>query len=962
MAHCDPAARVERSSKHTIRSFGGSLVVRRSATVLAVAGLTVLGLAVGAAGASASTFTAQDRAALDRLERVAATVAFHAKTGKVRFVGTTAGRPIARPAGFGPGASPVAVARAFLAPHARLFGLSDQARDLRVARVQEAPAGRAVVRFQQTHGGVPVLAGDLVVNLDAQRNVLSVGGETSPALRLDAVAQVSAGHAVATARWLTGQKSGVAKRALRASRPALWIYDSELMGTPGERERVLVWRIEVTAPARGDVRRLVLIDARTGDVTLSFDQIAHAKNRKICDAGNAKARVPCQAPFKRVEGQRPISGAGAADVNDAYLYSGIVYDFFKSRFNRDSIDNRGMPLIQTVRYCESGCPFENAFWNGTQMVYGPNYASAGDVVGHEMAHGITERTSGLFYWFQAGAINESMSDVFGELVDLTDGRGNDSAGAKWLMGEDLPIGAIRNMKNPPAFEHPDRMTSPFYFEGLDEDFAIDDSGGVHYNSGVNNKAAYLLTDGGSFNGRTVSALGLAKVARLYYEVNSNILTSGSDYADLYDALIQACQNLVGSAGFTQSNCNEVADAVAATEMHLQPMPDSQFPNVADAPVCDPGQVPTDLFYDNFEQTPNSNWASGALVGVNQWGLLSDYSSSGNLAMYGPDQTSQSDTWIQSATGTTVPVGSATYARFSHVFDFEFFFDWFNFVFVNADGGVVEYSTDGGTTWLDAETQSPAPNGLFDWDGYNIAGTEIYNGTGGDNPLRPRRAFTTANGGMRAARLNLTPLAGQNVKLRFRIGTDTNNVEGFFFGWIIDDVRIYTCAPGSRPTGSPTTNFLRNASFEWDDNDDAMPDFWSMNQNALRLQAAKKTGKYGLRHKAINRSGSVDNEAYATTQKVTGLAGGQAYRASAWIRIPTTGAAVNFAYQVQFLNASGGVIQTKVVKQYTNDTAGAWKNPALTMTSPAGTSAAKVSMVQKGLNATVLAEDIVFKRL
>ena len=100
------------------------------------------------------------------------------------------------------------------------------------------------------------------------------------------------------------------------------------------------------------------------------------------------------------------------------------------------------------------------------MYYGTGFTSGDDVVGHELAHGVTEFTSNLFYYYQSGAINESLSDVFGELVDLTNGRGTDTPAVRWQLGEDLPaIGVIRDMENPrpPAAPDPDRMTSPDYF-------------------------------------------------------------------------------------------------------------------------------------------------------------------------------------------------------------------------------------------------------------------------------------------------------------------------------------------------------------------------------------------------------------------------------------------------------------------------------------------------------------------
>ena len=123
-----------------------------------------------------------------------------------------------------------------------------------------------------------------------------------------------------------------------------------------------------------------------------------------------------------------------------------------------------MQLVSTIDFCPdrtSNCPYENAFWDGAQMVYGDGFATADDVVGHELTHGVTEFSSHLFYYQQSGAINESMSDVFGEYIDLVNGAGTDTPAVRWLMGEDIPgFGAIRDMENPPAFGDPDRMLSP----------------------------------------------------------------------------------------------------------------------------------------------------------------------------------------------------------------------------------------------------------------------------------------------------------------------------------------------------------------------------------------------------------------------------------------------------------------------------------------------------------------------
>jgi hypothetical protein len=230
----------------------------------------------------------------------------------------------------------------------------------------------------------------------------------------------------------------------------------------------------------------VLVDAARGSVVLNLDLRAEALSRYICDgADKVRSSNTCNSDNDvRAEGGA-VSSVG--DVNAAYDYSGDVYRFLSTVLGRDSLDGNGMALKSMVRFCPSSdsCPYDNAYWDGLQMTYGRDYAKADDVVGHELAHGLTEHMSHLYYFYQSGAINESMSDVFGELIDQWNARdyyGRDSASLNWLMGEDLPGGAIRSMASPPLYDQPDRMRSALYWDGLDGDGVIVDNGGVHYNS------------------------------------------------------------------------------------------------------------------------------------------------------------------------------------------------------------------------------------------------------------------------------------------------------------------------------------------------------------------------------------------------------------------------------------------------------------------------------------------------
>ena len=698
------------------------------------------------------------------------------RTGALRFIGTEPGRPIPHPRPVEAARSPEAAARAYLAVCGSLFGLQspsilpdsrDPANELRVRANTPIAGGRTIIRFQQLYEAVPILGGELIVHLDAGNNVLAVTGKTGPNPGISTTPSVSAATARQEALLAVAKSYGLDPAALTTTTPEPWIYDPALIG-PEAGAVSLVWRMDVAPLSLLPIRELVLVDARRGSVALHFNQIETARSRQTYTANN----LPI-LPGTLVCGEsNPTCSGGDSHAAAAHIYAGDTFNFYLNTLGRNSIDNAGMTLTSTVHFAAG---YRNAFWNGVQMVYGDGdgYPLADDVVAHELTHGVTEFTSNLFYYYQSGAINESLSDVFGELVDQTNGRGTDTPSVKWLLGEDIAgLGAGRNMQNPPAFGDPDRMTSTLYYRG------DADGGGVHTNSGINNKAAYLMVDGGTFNGQTIVGLGVPKVARIYYEVQY-LLTSGADYADLASALYQGCNNLVGTAGIVAADCQEVQKATTAVEMTLQALGGSFNPEAA---VCAAGQVPSNVFFDDLENGPN-NFTVVAQAGTQRWFYGSPsgpYAHSGVNFLYADDlPAAVADSTLRTF---AVAIPANAFLHFAHAYGFEF---------GNFDGGVLEYSVNNGVTWSDAGP-------LIDTNGYN--GTLA---TGAGNPLGGRAAFVNDSHGYISTRANLASLAGQSVRFRWRMGLDR---AGFNWGWWLDDVRIYTCLPGGSATGR-----VRNAA-------------------------------------------------------------------------------------------------------------------------------------------------------
>lgn len=191
-------------------------------------------------------------------------------------------------------------------------------------------------------------------------------------------------------------------------------------------------------------------------------------------------------------------------VNEAFDGADKTYQFYQQVYGRDSVDGQGLELVSSVHY---GTDFDNAFWNGTQMVYGDGsghlFQVGGltkdiDVMAHELTHGVTQYTAGLIYHVQPGALNESMSDVFGSVVkQFTLGQTADQA--DWLIGEGI-LGsamngtALRSMAAPgTAFDgDPQPADMDGYVNLPDDDDPHNDHGGVHINSGIPNHAFYLL--------------------------------------------------------------------------------------------------------------------------------------------------------------------------------------------------------------------------------------------------------------------------------------------------------------------------------------------------------------------------------------------------------------------------------------------------------------------------------------
>lgn len=238
-------------------------------------------------------------------------------------------------------------------------------------------------------------------------------------------------------------------------------------------------------------------------------------------------------------------------VDEVRQNTETTYDFYRAVFNRDSVDGKGMELASSVHV---GTGWDNAMWNGAQMVYGDGsgqlfavgaLVKALDVIGHELTHGVTQFTAGLEYRSQPGALNESFSDVFGSLVKQYS-LGQTAEAADWLIGEGtiLPqLGrALRSMAQPgTAFKYDNQpATMADYVDLPDDNDPQHDNGGVHINSGIPNHAFYLAAT-------RIGGHAWEKAGKIWYEtLTGGHLKPDASFADAAQATVQVAEQLFGA--------------------------------------------------------------------------------------------------------------------------------------------------------------------------------------------------------------------------------------------------------------------------------------------------------------------------------------------------------------------------------------------------------------------------------
>ncbi len=315
---------------------------------------------------------------------------------------------------------------------------------------------------------------------------------------------------------------------------------------------------------------------------------------------DAKHGTTLPGTLVRSEGQPPTGDTG---VTEAYDGLGATWQLWEQAYGRNSLDGKGLPLVASVHF---GTDYDNAFWDGTQMVFGDGdgviflpFTRSVDVIGHELAHGVTQYTSGLNYQDQSGALNESVSDVFGVLVKQRL-LGQSADQADWLVGADLLAPgvngvALRSMAAPgTAYDDPrlGKDPQPAHMSGYVD--TTDDNGGVHINSGIPNKAFHVVAT-------TLGGNAWEVAGQVWVDTITGDISADCDFATFARLTIAAATARYGAdsevvvavkAGWDAVGLGAAASAPSAPTPTSTPAPAEPTPTPRPGPSPTPQPAPT----------------------------------------------------------------------------------------------------------------------------------------------------------------------------------------------------------------------------------------------------------------------------------------------------------------------------------------------------------------------------------
>ena len=481
------------------------------------------------------------------------------------------------------------IAHQFLERHRVLLQIDDPRQEFRVSKIERDPLGKTHVRMVQYLRDYPIYGSEVILHLDgAEVEVFNGRYFPTPIWAFDNVVLTEQ-----DARRVIDQDLGPSANAHEHHRQAFGLLpgheeEANLLifptGTPDD--FALAWQITVAADAMNHWR--YYIDAQTGEILRKLNETCTLVPPTTATALDIDGNLRTIQTFRDgntyllADASKPMFDQAQTDANgrlqgalitfdannsdqestfrifssnnnewnnrasvSAHYGAGLVYDYYQSTFNRNSLDNQGGNILSIVDFKVD----DNAFWNGRYIAYGrgtgtifqeKSFAASLDIIAHELTHGVITNSANLEYLFQSGALNESFADIFGVMVDRDD----------WKLAENMVNpdffvgGAMRDLSDPhngwgnnatgPGWQ-PKHMSE---YQNLRED---QNNGGVHVNSGIPNHAFYLFAE----------QVGKEVAEQVYYRALTVYLSRFSQFLDCRFAVIQSALDLYG---------NEVANA------------------------------------------------------------------------------------------------------------------------------------------------------------------------------------------------------------------------------------------------------------------------------------------------------------------------------------------------------------------------------------------------------------------
>lgn len=482
-----------------------------------------------------------------------------------------------------------AVSFGILAQRINRHGIAD-VNELKTKRVVADDDQKIHTHVQQTHRGVPVFGGEAIVHLNPDDTLFALTDDLVDFVQVDTRPDRTPAEA---------ESAAVDAYGCRSCLTASPVVDLQILRHNGA--DYLTYRVQLRREdgTHATTMPVYFIDAHTGNVVWSYDNLQTASGVSLYSGtvtidtyfrssnstyymedigrklGTFDNRNSTLSTYRFTDTNNIWDSTSQKAGVDAHYGAAKFYDYFLNTHGRKGIDGNGGPAYYTsidgvtglisskVHY---GSNYNNAFWNGSYMTYGDGDGVQFsplvtlDICGHEMQHGITERTANLVYSNESGALNESWSDVFGALVErYVKGETSNT----WLIGEQSYTpgtsgDALRYMANPhqasnrgyTADDDPDHYSERYT--------GTADNGGVHINSGIANKAFHLLAVGGTHHlGGSMTGIGSDAAAKIWYKALTSYMTSSTNFAGARTATLNAAAALYGSGS---TNYNAVASA------------------------------------------------------------------------------------------------------------------------------------------------------------------------------------------------------------------------------------------------------------------------------------------------------------------------------------------------------------------------------------------------------------------